>query len=125
MILHLIYFWGILLCQQAVLLTANCLASNYTCNVSWSSCLRGSLRDPNEVSRVDGVVLGEKGHLLDQKQTVKGYGLRSHIVSTYGIYIFFILYFELKKNNYRYYVYHYRYYLIIYFYLFILFLIQF
>lgn len=22
-------FWGILLCQQAVLLTANCLASNY------------------------------------------------------------------------------------------------
>lgn len=47
---------------------------------------------------MEGVVLGEKGHLLDQKQTVKGYGLRSHIVSTYGIYIFFILYFEFKKK---------------------------
>lgn len=52
-----------LCCSQLIVLLA------ITCNVSWSSCFRGSLRDPNEVSRVEGVVLGEKGHLLDQKFT--------------------------------------------------------
>lgn len=80
---------------------------------------RGSLRDPNEVSRVEGVVLGEKGHLLDQKyKQLKDMGSdrTSFLLMEFIYFLFFIL--NLKKN-YRYYVYYYRYYLIIYLFYFL------
>lgn len=71
-----------------------------TCNVSWSSCFRGSLRDPNEVSRVEGVVLGEKGHLLDQKyKQLKDMGSdrTSFLLMEFIYFLFFIL--NLKKTG--------------------------